>query len=66
MNLIVGLGNPGREYAGSRHNVGFDAVSLFARKNKISLTTKMGHARVGQGSVSGVPVVLVKLYPETL
>ena len=36
MILFVGLGNPGKEYEGTRHNLGFDAIDAFARKAGVS------------------------------
>lgn len=42
MKLIVGLGNPGEAYAGSRHNMGFSVVKALARKYKVSLKKDFG------------------------
>ena len=63
MKLIVGLGNPGTEYASSLHNVGFMAVNYFARKNHISFDKKQGEARTGTGKVNGIQVLLAR--PQT-
>lgn len=63
MKLIVGLGNPGRTYANSRHNVGFMCLNHFARAHGIRFDKKQGKARVGSGEVAGSQVVLAK--PQT-
>ncbi|MFQ3610645.1 MAG: aminoacyl-tRNA hydrolase [Fimbriimonadales bacterium] len=56
--LIVGLGNPGEEYAGTRHNAGFWVVSLLARRHAIPLKTLRHHSKYGIGAIQGVPVLL--------
>ena len=38
MKLVVGLGNPGKEYINTRHNVGFDIVDIFAEKYNCSFS----------------------------
>jgi PTH1 family peptidyl-tRNA hydrolase len=63
MKLIVGLGNPGKEYSANRHNIGFLCVNQLARQHHISLDKKQGKARVGAGEISDTPVVLAK--PQT-
>ena len=63
MKLIVGLGNPGKEYASSLHNVGFMAVNYFARKNGIQFDKKQAEARTGTGKVDGIQVLLAR--PQT-
>jgi PTH1 family peptidyl-tRNA hydrolase len=63
MKLIVGLGNPGKEYSTNRHNIGFLCVNHLARQQHISLDKKQGKARVGIGMISSTQVVLAK--PQT-
>jgi peptidyl-tRNA hydrolase, PTH1 family len=63
MKLIVGLGNPGKEYSANRHNIGFLCLNQFARKQHIALDNKQGNARIGSGLVEGIEVVLAK--PQT-
>ncbi|OGN99974.1 MAG: aminoacyl-tRNA hydrolase, partial [Chloroflexi bacterium RBG_13_52_14] len=63
MKLIVGLGNPGRDYVNNRHNAGFKCVDLFAREHGISLTQRGARSKLGTGEVANVRIVLAK--PQT-
>jgi peptidyl-tRNA hydrolase, PTH1 family len=63
MKLIVGLGNPGKEYSANRHNVGFLCINHLARQHHISLDKKQGKARVGLGTISDNQVILAR--PQT-
>lgn len=60
MKLIVGLGNPGRLYVDNRHNVGFQCLDFFARKQGISLNIRRVRSRLGIGEVGDTKVVLAK------
>jgi PTH1 family peptidyl-tRNA hydrolase len=60
VRLIVGLGNPGREYAHSRHNVGFWCLNRLARRHGIAFSSRGRLATVGEGRLSGQPVILAK------
>lgn len=63
MKVIVGLGNPGREYAGTRHNVGWWVVDHLAGVWRLGAWKKDGAAHVVSGSVRGARVRLLK--PQT-
>ncbi|MBQ8803032.1 MAG: aminoacyl-tRNA hydrolase [Tyzzerella sp.] len=63
MYIIVGLGNPAKEYEGTRHNVGFDVIDAIADKYNISVTERKHRAFCGKGLVAGQRVILVK--PQT-
>ncbi len=58
--LIVGLGNPGAEYVGTRHNVGFRVIDILAERHRIDHKKSEKRAQVGYGSVRGEPVTLAK------
>ncbi|MBI3942157.1 MAG: aminoacyl-tRNA hydrolase [Chloroflexi bacterium] len=58
--LIVGLGNPGPEYAFSHHNAGWMLVDRFAASHDIPLDRVMFKGRIGSGTVVGEKVYLVK------
>ncbi len=63
MFIIVGLGNPTKEYEGTRHNVGFDVIDALADKYNISVTEREKRAFCGKGIIEGQKVILVK--PQT-
>ena len=63
MIIIAGLGDPTKEYEGTRHNVGFQVIDKIAEKYNIAVDAKKGRAYVGKGIIEGQKVLLVK--PQT-
>ena len=59
MWVIAGLGNPGRKYSRTRHNIGFMAVEEIAQRNGIEVTDRKEY-RIGRGSIEGHKVILIE------
>ena len=60
MYIIAGLGNPGKEYAGTRHNVGYDTVEFLAEKHNVKLNKLKFNSVYGETNINGEKVMLVK------
>jgi PTH1 family peptidyl-tRNA hydrolase len=60
MKFIIGLGNPGKEYQGTRHNVGFDALDFLAKQERLTFKRSDMPAMVAAGTVEREQVLLVK------
>jgi peptidyl-tRNA hydrolase, PTH1 family len=63
VKLVVGLGNPGRKYEHTRHNLGFLIIDQIARQSQVAVKKKLCDALVGEWSNDGERVLLVK--PQT-
>ena len=60
MKLIVGLGNPGKKYEGTRHNMGFMAADLLSDQAQIDVDKEVFHGLMGRGKIFGEDVILFK------
>ena len=63
MKIIIGLGNPGARYEGTRHNIGFAVIDRLAEAHAIRVNTARHRALCGTGIIEGEKVLLVK--PQT-
>lgn len=60
MFIIVGLGNPSKEYENTRHNIGFDTIDAIADKYNINVMELKHKAKIGKGYIDGEKVILAK------
>jgi len=63
VKFIIGLGNPGRDYAGTRHNIGFEVIDRLAGELRIDINRAKFRAHYGEGFLGTQKIVLVK--PQT-
>ena len=63
MKLIVGLGNPEKDYSKTRHNMGFNVLNLLAKEYEIDISRTKFEAEFGNGIIEDEKVILIK--PQT-
>lgn len=63
MFIVVGLGNPGKDYTNTRHNIGFDTIELLAKRNDIKINKIKFQSVYGEGIIGNEKILLVK--PQT-
>jgi PTH1 family peptidyl-tRNA hydrolase len=63
MKIVIGLGNPGRKYEGTRHNVGFEVLRELARRHTVGAERSNFQAAVSEATIGGEKVLLVR--PQT-
>lgn len=60
MYIVVGLGNPGKDYTDTRHNIGFTTVDLLAERNNIEINKVKFKSVYGVGNIGGKKLMIVK------
>lgn len=60
MFIIAGLGNPGRQYEGTRHNIGWQVIDELAQKHHIKVMESKFKGLIGKGMIGGEKVILLK------
>ena len=60
MYLVVGLGNPGKQYEATRHNMGFDTIDVLVERHKIPQGGVKFNAMYGSGFIGGEKVIFMK------
>ena len=60
MYIIAGLGNPGKQYEGTRHNIGWQVIDSLAEKHGIRVLENKFRGLIGKGIINGEKVILVK------
>ena len=63
MYLIVGLGNPEKDYSGTRHNMGFDVINEISKNTQIEVNKNKFKSLYGNGKIEGEKIILIK--PQT-
>ena len=63
MYIIIGLGNPGKKYESTRHNIGFEVLDYMAREFDMPIVKSKFKALIAEGRIKGEKVILVK--PQT-